>query len=290
MPIIYERPTSRPFTVDANTEGVTRQYFVSGTNDEDEVYELLVANTPVTLGKMARKAIKAEPLCGGHWFGDVEYTTIEANAAVGVEPVEPAAPDLLAPLDASYSIDTTGATVHITQAISTTYRVTSADPNPPVAGGGKGSGADEKLAIGMSKDRVEGTDIYAPAFQFSKTVQRANVTMQYINTALYGLVGRVNNAPFFHFAAGEVLYLGCSGNFTVRERWTLTHKFACQPNELNIDVGGGITVPAKKGWEYLWVGYKNGEVGNAILQVPSTAYVQQVYKTGNFALLGIGVL
>jgi hypothetical protein len=288
MPVlIYERPESRPFSVSADTEEVTRTYFVSGTNDEQEVYELLILTSPVFLGRMVRKQVKAQPLAGGNWFADVMYQPGEIGEpgdAVGTEPTHPEAPSPLEILGPSYSIDTTGATVHITQAISTSYRRTAADG----AGAGVGSGADEKLAIGLTKDRVEGTDIYAPAFTFSKTVQRANVNLLYINTALYGLVGKTNNSPFYTFAPGEVLYLGCSGNFTHKERWTLTHKFACQPNEANLSVGGGITIPKKNGWEYVWVGYKPGVVNNQVLQVPHTAYVQQVYKSGNFALLEIG--
>ncbi len=289
MPSIWERPTSRPFTVDATTEGIARQYFVTGTTDENEVYELAVNTSPITLGRMVRSRIKAEPAGGNHWFVEVEYssgsgTGAEANNAVGVEPVEPIAPGLNEPLGGNFSFDTSAQTLHITQAISTLHRRVPADG----AGAGVGTGGDEKLAIGLTKDRVEGVDIYAPAFQFSTTVARGSVTLNYINSALYGLVGKTNNAPFYTFATGEVLYMGCTGNFTMKDRWSVTHKFACSPEELNIAVGNGITVPRKRGWEYLWVGYEPAQVGNRLLQVPATAYVQQVYKSGNFALLEIG--
>lgn len=286
MPIvIYERPTSRPFTVDASTEGVTRHYFVSGTDDEQAVYNALAAETPAMLALMPRVSIKAEPVMGGHWFGEVEWRTGDPSKAVGRDPPAPATPDATTPLDASFSIDTTGTTTHITQAIETFYRRTAADNG--LAAGAVGTGPDEKLAIGLTKDRVEGVDVYAPALQFSRTVQRANVTLEYINSALYVLTGRTNRNPFFGFARGEVLYLGCTGNFTQRERWSLTHKFACQPNEENLMIGD-IKIPKKWGWQYLWVGYDPEVVVNKVLMVPKVAYVQDVYQEGDFALLGIG--
>ncbi len=132
------------------------------------------------------------------------------------------------------------------------------------------------------------------------TVSRFNVSLAYINSALYGLVGRVNAKQFYIFAPGEVLYLGCSGNHTEDGKWRLSHKFACSPNEKNLKFGSGgstvdpkvIEIPEKGGWQYVWVSYKWEEVrfGNdqILMQVPAVVYVQDVYKSGDFDLLDVG--
>ena len=51
---------------------------------------------------------------------------------------------------------------------------------------------------------------------------------------------------------------------------------------------GDITGIDKKGWEYLWVRYADAEDQNVLVKRPIAAYVEQVYESGNFALLGIG--
>lgn len=276
---IYERPMSRPFEVGVSGQTITLQYFVSGESDEDAAFALVTATSPVSSGLMARTRVRCDRVGPAEWFADVEYTTIDAERAVGTTPTTPTAPasDSTA-LNSAYTIDTSAQTVHITQSIATLRRQTATGNDGP----------DVKQAIGVTTDRVEGTDIYAPALQFTRTVRRATVTPTYLKL-LYALTGRVNNAAFYRFAAGEVLYLGCTGSLTSQGYWELTHKFACQPNQVNIDVGGGITVPAKNGWEYLWVGYKPDVVGgNKVLMVPATAYVEQVYQTADLSLLGIG--
>lgn len=285
MPInCYEHHDSRGFAIDVNSRSLTRRFFVTGTMSEADVEATVVAQTPVSVGPLARKSVRCDPVGGGHWFADVEYGTIDPNEAIGATPGDPAAPGPDDALDSSYSMETTAQTVHITRAIATKLRQTGTGNNGP----------DPSLAIGLTKDRVEGCDIYAGTFTFSRTVPRFSVNMKYINAALYGLVGRVNDARFYTFAPGEVLYLGCTGTFTQQDRWKLTHKFACQPNEVDVEIGNDpqgrpIKLPAKAGWDYVWVRYAEAKVGNQVLPVPEVAYVQQVYKSGNFALLGIGV-
>lgn len=285
MARMWERPMSRPFDLSATGQSLTFQFFVCETGDQDEVYDLIRANTPATSGTLVRRRIKADKVGPEEWFVDVEYGTLDGDRAVGTDPVEPTAPGVTDPLPNAYTIDTSAQTVHITQAIATRYRRVAADG----VGAGVGTGPDEKLAIGVTRERVEGVDVYAPSLQWTRTVRRRNITLRYMNSALYVLIGKVNEARFYGFDAGELLYLGCNGTYTNQGYWELTHKFAASPNELNIDVGGGITVPDKKGWEYLWVGYDPDVVVNKVLMVPKVAYVQQVYKTGNFALLEIGV-
>lgn len=281
MATVYEQQDSREFEVSSDAESETKRYYVSDAPGEDDAYQAVRAESPKQLGAMFRHSIKGTPLAVNLWRVDVQYATIDRTKALdNGDPAAALAPGANDNLDSSFSIDTTGGTTHITQALNTRFKVTPAGPQ---------AGPDPQNAIGVTDDGVEGCDIYSPAFQFSRTVQRANVSMAYINAALYGLVGRINALPFYNFAGGEVLYLGCSGSFNVRDRWSLTHKFACSPNEAGVVIGNGITLPFKAGWEYVWVGYDKKVIGNRMMHVPAVAYVQDVYKVGDFSLLEIGV-
>jgi hypothetical protein len=45
---------------------------------------------------------------------------------------------------------------------------------------------------------------------------------------------------------------------------------------------------SKKGHEYLWVRYESASESNQLIKKPKFAYVNKVYKDGNFSALGIG--
>jgi len=87
-----------------------------------------------------------------------------------------------------------------------------------------------------------------------------------------------------------VLFLGASGSKRSSEDWEITYRFASQPNRTGIVVGD-ITGISKKGWEYMWVRYRDTEDGSAkaLVKRPVAAYVEQVYRDGDFSQLGIGV-
>lgn len=151
-----------------------------------------------------------------------------------------------------------------------------------------GSAPDMKQAIGVTKDRVEGVDIYAPKLEITLDVQRANVTLAYLLT-LFANTGRVNYAkPFWSFPVGSVLYLGATGRFTQADRWSLTHRFAMNPGEVNLDLGNNIIVPEKYGWDHLWVAYRDNDLADGVFPLPKAAYVEVVYPTGDFDALEVG--
>ena len=108
--------------------------------------------------------------------------------------------------------------------------------------------------------------------------------------ALFNLTGKVNSGPFRGLAAGECLFLGASGSQRGESDWEITFKFAGSPNKTNIQIGDLQPVPAKKGWEYLWVKYREEEdtAASSLVQRPVAAYVEKVYPEGDFSGLGIG--
>ncbi len=56
--------------------------------------------------------------------------------------------------------------------------------------------------------------------------------------------------------------------------------------DLNLGTIAGID---KEGWHYLWVRFTEDEDTNArtLIKRPISAYVEQVYPYGDFALLGL---
>lgn len=151
-----------------------------------------------------------------------------------------------------------------------------------------GDADDYKQAIGVTQDRVEGTDIYYPHFEFGVEAQYAPFTLVQMEL-IASLCGKTNKAAFRGFAAGRVLYLGASGRCGPDLVWTLSHKFAVGENLVAVPVSPQIIVPYKGAWEYLWCAYRAGPVGNQVVQVPTAAFVERVYDPAVFSLPGLGV-
>lgn len=199
------------------------------------------------------------------------------------------------PLKRSRSFDTTGGTKHITQAQggtvtangTTTITEGSETRYPPSTAPSMDS------AIGVDANGVSGVDIVVPQLQWQESydVPDQYVTSGYIR-AVAALTGTVNNGGFRGFAAGEVLFLGCSGSHEWDDQkgrgpWSLTYRFVASPNVTDQTIGS-VTGVAKKGHEYLWVVYESAVDGSTLLKRPKFVYVNKVYKDGNFATLGIG--
>jgi hypothetical protein len=181
------------------------------------------------------------------------------------------------PLKRARSFDTTGGTQHITQAESET-----------IFGGGPSFGN----AIAVDDNGVNGVDVVVPQLSWTETydVPNAYVTDAYIK-GVATQTGRTNNASFRGFDAGEVLFLGCSGSQEWDDQkgrgpWSLSYRFVASPNVTNQPVGT-LSVN-KKGHEYLWVRYEEATTTTDRIKKPKYAYVNKVYKDGNFSALGIG--
>ena len=72
------------------------------------------------------------------------------------------------------------------------------------------------------------------------------------------------------------------------EKWEGNFRFAASANAVDLVVGS-ITGIAKKGWEYLWVRYREEEdtVAHALVMTPVAVYVEQVYLEADLNDLGI---
>jgi len=270
MPLtLTERLDSRKWTTGDNAS-VEMVYILTGTSDDITARNLISSSTPTSYNGLVRQSINLEPewvdttASDGRWLATVRYG-VRQPAEVG---------------ESSFSFDTGGGTQHITQSISTVNRYAAPGRTAPDFGG----------AIGVTHDNVEGVDITVPVYAFSEThyLPASFVTPSYRGT-LFGLTGRVNNAPFKGCAAGECLFLGASGSKRGADDWEITFRFAASPNRSGITVGP-ISNISKKGWEYMWVRYADSEDASAkmLVKKPVAVYIERVYEEGDFAALGIG--
>ena len=143
--------------------------------------------------------------------------------------------------------------------------------------------------IGVTNDGVEGVDIDTAVSTFCETAYFYPwfLTSSYV-AFLTRAYGCVNSSPFRGFSVGEVRFLGASGGYRQGDKAAeMTFKFAVSPNAWNIQVGG-MTIPFKYGWDYLWVRWADLKKGNVTVKVPIEAYVEKVYQGLNFYSLGIG--
>ena len=241
-------------------------YVVRGTTSDTAARTALLANSPTGHDDLTRDDAEVEEIAPGSWLGLVRYTEPEeTEPEVG---------------ESSFSFETRGGSQHITQSLST---VASYAPSGETA-------PDFKGAIGVQADGIEGTDITVPVYTFSEThhFDDSTVTNAYKSTLFY-LTGKTNDASFKGLAAGEGLFLGAAGTKRGDKPWEISFAFAGSPNVSGLTIGD-ITGIAKKGWEYLWVRYQEAEDATAKMLVrrPIAAYVEQVYRSGDFSTLGIG--
>ncbi len=225
------------------------------SENESRIAAKLEDTAPALFDGLDADSYTLDPQGGGVWLANVNYKVRNQS---------------------SESFDTTGGTVHVTQSFGTNRFGTLAP--------------DFQGAIGVSDDKVDGVDITIPAYKFSEThlIPRAFVGTSYKNT-LFQLTGKVNNATFKNFAAGEVLFLGSTGQRRGREDFEITYNFAASPNIASIVFTSSITVLDKEGWDYMWLYYDDqvDGVAHRIVRRPRAAYVERVYERADFGLLGL---
>lgn len=292
MPIdVYEMYNSRKLNLTHDSQSATLEFFSKGSTDEEEVRAAFQTEIPATFESLVIDNLDTECIGGDFWRATATYKSLSTALVEGgvgdpgnppPEPGEPGGPPVYTSTDAlgaEFAFDISGVSEHITQSKSTRSKTKR----------GGGAAADNKQAIGVTVDgEVKGCDRISPNLEYSVTITVGFITFGYLNT-LYQLVGKVNNATFNGFAAGEVLLVGVSGQSRDVSKYTLTFKFACRPNEEDIDICGDASlVVDKEGWQYLWISYKNVEDAAQIFMQPDAAYVERIYDSGNFALLGIG--
>ena len=260
-PVIVERFDSKEISESKDNPSVDLIYMIMNTEDYATANGLMASTIPAKFGDLFLDDYHIVHQGNGVWEGTARYVKWKSES--------------------QYSFDTGGGTQHVTQSIANVGKYSASGFTAP----------DFFGAIGVTDDRVEGTDVTVPVFNFTETHYIPNllVTGAYKLT-LFNLTGKVNGATFKGFAKGEVLFLGASGSKRGLDDWEITFRFAASPNVAGLSLGS-ITGIAKEGWQYLWVRFIDDEdtTAKALIKRPVSAYVEQVYSYGDFSGLGIGI-
>lgn len=259
----------------------------SSADDDDAVKTQAIATSPATegdTGELIRGQVDVqhvtETITGRVW--DVTVNYVHPDSEKSEDDPENTDGD-------QRSFSTGGGTTHVVS--------------------GRGAGHAAKFPAGVAPDHgglinvreggVDGVDIVAPnlTFQITRTMPAATVDPTYHKT-LGDLTGTVNNGAFKTFAAGEVLFLGANGSQKSPKEatggagdWVITYEFAVSKNEA-AGTAAGIAFTNKKGWQYLWVYYKetkdNAAVPPVMVKKPVAVYLEDVYEYTDFSAIGIG--
>jgi len=291
-----ELHTSRQVLIGKDTINGSLEYFVHGSLDEKKIRDHILGVIPSTFPSMTNLVkgdVSIRRVGGNLWYATVQYVPDYAPLYPGVGIIGPpgtaipAAPGLNTVLGADFSFDITAQTEHVTQSLATISKTGRID-YPKV--GVTYVPPDTKGAIGVTLDgNVAGVDRIKPQLEWATSKTFQSITMGYIYS-LAKLVGTTNNATFYGAPAGTQLFIGASGNTKDASKCVVTFKFLKQEDRTNIDIlpASKLRVPAKKAWEYLWVAYKNVEDVNQVTQQPVAAYVEKIYESADYALMGIG--
>lgn len=285
-------------------------YLVQNAPNFAEAYAAVVAAAGGTLAGLPSHSVNLDEQGGGVWTATVNYTV--GSGRTGYElgtpgerpnplvpaPTPPQEPTAAAVIGPEWSFDTTGGTQHITQSLATRDGVGTTGPLSINNGSGR-----FKRAIGVTKDSVEGVDVVARKLEIGLTVRPSFVTLGYIQD-VFKLTATTNKDPYLGFAAGELLFLGASGQSQTptdgsTPAWTVSFKWAASPNRTQamIDpvtmqqvtkVAGNLYHFALiRGWDYVWVTYAQKSEDGRTSLVPETAWVEKVYADGDFRKLGL---
>ncbi len=189
------------------------------SNDQAAVYNATLLVAPRLYGGYRRQQIRCEPRGAGVWNVEVQY----GWTAQTLDDVDP--PEDLDPLGPEYSFDINAENLHITQSLETISKTGRGSITPP----------DYNRAIGVTRDRVEGTDIRYPHLEFSVTGKVKRVTLPYIRT-LRSMTAKTNSRAWRGFPRGELLFLGATGQSQPGEPWSITFKFAANETWTNYEL------------------------------------------------------
>lgn len=262
--VVYEHPESRRSTEGENPS-VELIFTIEGTDDEGLALLNLLYASPLVYAGLVRKERSVDPVGPDLWRGVVTYARRKPKETG----------------DSSYQFEVGGQQQKITQTLQRMGAYAPAGQQVPDTGG----------AIGVTKDSVEGCEIYIPTYQFSEThyLPVATVTPAYKARLFTVAAAPVNLNAWRGFQPGEVLFLGASGSQRGEEDWEVSYKFVASPNMTGIQCGN-IAGISKRGWDYLWILYEDKDDDNAKMLVkrPRAVYVDRVYGYSDFSLLGIG--
>lgn len=300
--VVLRQLATEDVTVEPRSPRIVTQYWAKGSTDLADVLLALrrqdaapagTVRVPPILRGLPLVQFNPRYLGAKLWTVDVTYGVPEQGAVPGpalgdpvglpspppgvMPPTAPPEPSGTTPLGREYSVDTTGGTVVKRVSEFTRHKC---GVNPP----------DFKRSILVGPHGVEGCEVVRRQFNFRVTRQAQGLSPDYFRT-VYALTGTVNNAPFLGFAGdsngqSELLFQGMSGTGRDDGVWNLTYTFVASPNRVEELIDGDGT-RAIGGHDYIWYRFTSTTSNGVEVLTPVHAYVERVYKPGDFSLLGI---
>lgn len=259
---------------------VSQTWVVTFADDEIAAAQAALLTLPPYYRSLALERVSVSAREGmTTWKVDVEYSSQQSK------PISAVQSNLEDP-EVSYTLS--GETKHITQSLSTRGKTLIATINGPGPIGP--FNITDSGVIGVDKDSVKGADILVPVVTFSEThyFLKKNVTRA-LRTKWESMFARTNNTLFRGYEVGEVLFEGCQTTVKGGAEGVVpvTFQFKRRANVKDEDIGG--IVLDVKGWELVDMRYKDelNTTSKRTEKKPSKVLLHTVYKSGNFADLGI---
>jgi hypothetical protein len=204
-----------------------------------------------------------------------EYTTLVPVVSGGGDGQPPEDSRQFVP--GSIAWDTTGATEHVTSALS--ERVIGGSDTESFEG-----------AINVQGTSVQGIDKVVPTMKYSETwimPAQVGLSTEFVKT-VYTLTGTVNASQFRAFQPGEALFMGGRAQWSGDQPYTtVTFDWQARANDPEFYVKG-LPQTTKEGWEYPWVVYRpDSSPGGFLVQKPKCLVIDQIYKKQDWSPLGI---
>jgi len=251
-----------------NPASETHTFKLIGDDNKNNVNAFAMGATPAFIvsnyGVLFKQDIQCNRTAYNHWTVRVPYGLMKVETG-----------------EWSWDFDTTGGTVHLTQAKEEIARYpTATAPN-------------QLGAIAVDGDEVKGIEITIPAMKVNVSYKHPLGVMTLARAKfLNNMTGMVNSDSFLTFAPGEVLFLGARGADGTNAEASVSYSFAMAANATGLTIGS-IAGVAKKGWEVAWIRYQDtittADGKENPTRVPKYVYVDRVYETIAMATaLGFG--
>lgn len=237
---------------------------VLGTDDREAAEAYAIANSifPATYDTNKRlESYSWEEINEGYLFtGQYSYRRLEVD-------------------EYRLSIDSSGGSIRMTTSLATTSYAPPAKTAP-----------DFNSAIDVAEGSPRGIDRVIPASKLTVTYRLSRPADPIAFSAVCAeLTGSVNDAELLGHDAGELLFLGATGDFGTEIDPQLQFTWASSKNaDLTI---GTIADIAKKGHEYLWILYEEEKIGAGdatfVVTKPKAVYIEKIYELKDHSLLGL---
>jgi hypothetical protein len=149
--------------------------------------------------------------------------------------------------------------------------------------------SDDGLLNVDMKGNPKGADVLVPEISFSFVWDRARFKQDY-QREISKYIAKVNSLDFQGWKAGEVLFVGCTGDLTITEtsgrteyEGSLTMEFSVRRNRASFTVGNIENIDAE-GWQYVHPRYAPAPRGAELVAI----IVSDVYEKVDFSKLQSG--